>query len=192
MILALIYTTILMAGIAGLLVQEHRISKLALRLRGIFLRRLARLIDDALYCRKTFDVVGVQDDGFADMMEVRGLAAMLADEANTEAGFVRDIYREVMDRGGICYKKGKEDFESVSVPYHYRRKNGMPIDEIASEMGMTDDHLIQEIQNAERARKALPRNASGKRERAFVPADFYTQAENILIGQVRIYNEIPF
>lgn len=73
----------------------------------------------------------------------------------------RWIYRQVIDNGGI--RRHTKDYLNkeyeISVPLHYRRKNGLPGDEMAMELGYdTEDELYQEIEKAERRRQSMTNN----------------------------------
>lgn len=82
--------------------------------------------------------------------EVVSLAKELArqeTELQTEAGPV--LYREIASRGGIApYKGGYLKEEYKEIPLHLKNKKGLPLDEMASEMGMDEASLITAIQKA--------------------------------------------
>ncbi len=93
----------------------------------------------------------------------------------------RWIYREVMDNGGIKRYRNdreKEEYES-NVPLHYRRKNGLPADEMANTLGYeSDSEMYEAIQTSERLRRSLTASLSYNQYRA---KDFTEYAREELI-----------
>lgn len=83
--------------------------------------------------------------------EVRSYAEALAKQENEmQEGPGKAFGREIMSRGGLRQHRyhrgaaGKEEFQWV--PLFMRRKGGLPPDEMASEMGITENELMRQIQ----------------------------------------------
>ncbi len=107
------------------------------------------------------------------------LARQMAEDRNIDEETGGKAFgREIMERGGIrAYKgrsrsgkrvKGGEEF--AAVPIFMRKKNGLPLDEMASEMGFDGDtELLEAI------KKEYP--AGRTKKRVWTAADFRVQAE---------------
>ena len=74
--------------------------------------------------------------------EVKSVATWMAQEFNAEhfgkegAEGKKYLAREVLSRGGIrSYRKGAQSEEYLSIPLFMRNRQGLPLDEMASEMG---------------------------------------------------------
>lgn len=68
--------------------------------------------------------------------DVKAVASMMASQENEKLDQGKEFYREILDRGGIRpYAKGVELEEYKDLPVYIRRKKGLPLDEMASEMG---------------------------------------------------------
>lgn len=106
--------------------------------------------------------------------EIRAVAESLAEEATyAQKTFGPTLSREIMDRGGIrAYKAGYEKEEYREIPIHLRRKGGLPLDEMASEMGIEEKDLVEAIY------KAYPRGQKVKRK--FTWRDFEPDALDLL------------
>lgn len=77
----------------------------------------------------------------------KGTASYLR-EGMKEAQKEGDIWRKVKEKGGISpHAKGFLREEYKSVPLGLRNKNGLPIDEMASELNMTANELMDVITN---------------------------------------------
>ena len=114
---------------------------------------------------------------------IRSRAAWLAEQYNVEK-FSKEPYlaREILERGGIRpYRRGAEAEEYKTIPLFLRNKGGMPLDEVASEMGYeyTND-LMEAIW------KAYPPKAKGqwRRERRKTAADFIDAAYDDLQEEI--------
>jgi len=115
--------------------------------------------------------------------EIRSTAAWMAEEYNEEV-FNKEPYlaREIMSRGGIrAYRKGHEKEEYRAIPLFLKNREGMPLDEIANEMGYdyTND-LIRDIE------KAYPPKAKGawKKLRRKNASDFVDAAYTFVEDQM--------
>ena len=94
--------------------------------------------------------------------EFKGLASMLAFEANEELQYARELLREILEHGGIR----SSDFENI--PPKYKRKSGRGLDEIACDMQLgSDEELYQKIQGAELIRDRL-KEIAGPIEQRFL------------------------
>ncbi len=93
-------------------------------------------------------------------------------EAEETAG--KALGREIVDRGGIrSYRKGVEKEEYRAIPIFMRKKTGLPMDQMASEMGYdSEQDLIAEIK----------RQYSGttKKKRRYTASDFTAEAEEMV------------
>lgn len=111
---------------------------------------------------------------------VSDMSRQMADDRNVlEQTAGKAFGREIMDRGGIrAYRgrsisgkrvKGGEEF--AAVPIFMRRKDGLPLDEMASEMGFDDDTAFLEAVKAEYPRE------KGEKKQTWTAADFVVDAE---------------
>lgn len=121
--------------------------------------------------------------------EIRSIAEWMAQEFNVEA-FEKEPYlaRQILERGGIRpYKtptgldKPVEKEEYKTLPLFLRNKQGMPLDEMAAEMGYeyTND-LVEDIQ------KAYPPKAKGawKKKKRKEASDFIDAAYSYIEAQM--------
>lgn len=101
----------------------------------------------------------------------REIAKDMADEQNaTQEDVGKTLARDILSRGGIrSYRKGHEREEYREIPLTLKRKTGLPLDEMASEMGMDEAGLMELI------RREYPKGK--KKQRRFTWTDFKTQAE---------------
>lgn len=104
--------------------------------------------------------------------ERKAIAAWQRDEANDSLKEAGTLRREIIARGGIArHKNGSLSEEYNEIPISYRRKAGLPADEMASEMGITETELMASIKRAEAVKGQLP-VVFGKRKRYFTAKDF--------------------
>lgn len=111
--------------------------------------------------------------------EIKALSRTLAEEANEAIYRANDLYREILDRGGIApHRSGFLREEYQDLPDKYKRHDGLPIDEMAGELNMSEFDLVRSVENIERVRSILPK---GKRK---LPINYFlNQAEDMLIKQ---------
>lgn len=84
----------------------------------------------------------------------KGMAKMEREAENAES---KTLYHEIKSRGGIrSYRKGQLREEYSLIPLHLKNKQGLPLDEMASEMGMDETELLRQI------RDTYPRKKSQK------------------------------
>lgn len=108
---------------------------------------------------------------------VTALAKELASEEAEGRGV--QLAREIKARGGISSYRGgylKEEYKEI--PLHLKKKTGLPLDEMASELGLDEAALVQEI------RKAYPKGAKKKRRASW--RDFEDKAYRILLGSASL------
>ena len=87
--------------------------------------------------------------------EVESISKWMADRANEEAAEqIPFLAREIISRGGIrAMRKGYAKEEYSTIPLFLKRKTGLPMDEMAAEMGYDyENDLIEAIQKAYPAR----------------------------------------
>ena len=103
---------------------------------------------------------------------VRSLAKNMAQERNEiEEAAGKKLARDILERGGIrSHRKGREKEEYREIPLTLKRKTGLPADEMASEMGMDEEALMELI------RREYPKGK--KKKRRFHWKDFEAQAES--------------
>lgn len=127
-----------------------------------------------------------------DKEAVKDIAASMAKEFNLlqkEAGPA--LSREIMDRGGLkAYRGEVESEEWAEIPLHLKRKTGMPLDEMASEMGFDSDTALRIA-----IEKAYPKDVKIVRRKTW--KDYKSEAEQVLIDEEQIseyaYEEpVPF
>lgn len=110
-------------------------------------------------------------------METREFARYLAQEETArqmEAGPA--LAREIAQRGGIApYKRGFLKEEYKEIPLHLKNKKGLPLDQMASEMGMDEQNLVRAIM------KEYPKGR--KKQRRFRWQDFEEEAYDILFKE---------
>lgn len=110
---------------------------------------------------------------------IRSLAKHLAAERNElEETEGKAFGREILDRGGIrSYRKGREKEEYREIPIFMRRNTGLPMDEMASEMGYeTDRELMADI------KREYP--GIRKTKRRYTADDFMLEAEGRIWGHL--------
>lgn len=93
-------------------------------------------------------------------------------EAEEIAG--KALGREIADRGGIrSYRKGAEKEEYRAIPIFMRKKTGLPLDQMASEMGyQSEQDLMSEI------KRQYP--GTTKKKRKYTASDFTAEAEEAI------------
>lgn len=110
---------------------------------------------------------------------IKSVARTLADEMNHTIDDTKRIMRIVQEYGGIApYAKGYQSEEYKDIPTKYKNKEGIKIDELAQEIGLTESALVDEINKAEDVRLRLP-----KGKRRFSVKDMMFDAENYLRQQ---------
>lgn len=88
--------------------------------------------------------------------EIKALATELARQAGEARGPA--FAREILERGGIKSYRGRYLSEEYrEIPLHLKRKSGLALDEMASEMGLDEAELVEQI------RKAYPKGKKKKR-----------------------------
>ena len=135
-----------------------------------------------------FDVVAAIDADKALTADIQSMAVQLAAEANEAVELARELRRSIIEHGGIS----SSSYESI--PAWYKRLDGYTLDELAQELGYTDDaELESEIQGAENVIRRLP-VVRGKRLQSFRVKDMIDEAENLLLTAYDdIYaDEAPF
>lgn len=111
--------------------------------------------------------------------KITAVAKELAKEETEAQAFGPQLAREIKARGGISSYRGgylKEEYKEI--PLHLKRKKGLPLDEMASELGLDEAALIQEIQKAYPKGKKVKRRANWK--------DFEDKAYRILTGSASL------
>jgi len=113
-----------------------------------------------------------------DKKEVREIAASMAKEFNLlqkETGPA--LAREILDRGGLKAYRGETGTEEwAAMPLHLKRKSGMTMDEMASEMGFEHETAFRAA-----VEKAYPPGKKTVRRKTW--KDYQDEAEQILIDQ---------
>lgn len=124
------------------------------------------------------------------------LASELADRANTEADSSKWLYREIISRGGI--RRHRSEWEpqeeyTVNIPVWYRRKDGLPPDEMADELGMSESDLYEAVAAAERTRVSI-RGSLSAGVKQWRQKDFIEEAYAILEDELMEVSleDIPF
>ena len=133
----------------------------------------------------------IPDPPMVDIVEsdIRGMAALLASEANEGLRLAREALKDVLAHGGLTpYKKGAEAEGFAAIPKAYRRKTGKPPDEMADEMGITEEELFARIAQAEEVKKRLPA-VSGKKIKQFRAKDFIREANDLIVRTMRQMDE---
>jgi len=106
---------------------------------------------------------------------IRDVAKSMAEERNElEETAGKALGREIAERGGIrSYKKGAEREEYRAIPIFMRKKTGLPLDEMASEMGYDSaEDLVTEI------KRQYP--GTTKKKRLYTASDFMQEAEGVV------------
>ena len=109
--------------------------------------------------------------------EVRSMAkAMAAEHTDIEQEAGPALARDILDRGGIAaYKRGFLKEEYKEIPLHLKNRQGLPLDQMASEMGVDEAALVTMIQ------KAYPKGRKTKRR--FAWQDYEGVAHDILFEE---------
>jgi hypothetical protein len=98
--------------------------------------------------------------------EIAGMEKGTAQELRAAAKEVQqqgDIWRQVKERGGIRPHAGGDLAEEYrNVPLGLRNKNGLPLDEMADELGMTSNELLEALAN--RKPLAVPKMSDAIKE----------------------------
>lgn len=114
-------------------------------------------------------------------VEVEALAQTLSSQANEELKESSITMRKVLDAGGIAPHKGgflAEEYSSI--PSKYKRRDGLAIDEICLDLGISETELIQLIQRDLELRRKLPADRA-----YFRISDFMSEAKFRLIEEAR-------
>lgn len=124
--------------------------------------------------------------------EVQDVARMMAKEENEFLEQGKDLYRRILEHGGIRPYRGGQSYalkksrgpeyeEYQEIPKYLHRKKGMTIDDMATEMGYKDERdFLDAIESDKYRRLQLPKGRNYWRI-----ADFLPQAEKYLIGLQR-------
>jgi hypothetical protein len=110
-------------------------------------------------------------------IEANALAQMLADDANADLEQNKVLMREILSYGGIAPHRGgflKEEY--AEIPTKYKRADGIPLDELAQEMGMDEATITDKIYEAEAQFRQLKEMRRGKTARKFNREDFIEEA----------------
>lgn len=109
--------------------------------------------------------------------EVNALARWMAQEWNEmQAAAGPALAREILSRGGIrSYKKGVEKEEYREIPLHLKKKTGLPMDEMAGEMGIDEKELMAAIKTA------YPKGRKVERRKKW--QDFIPQARDVIMTE---------
>lgn len=90
--------------------------------------------------------------------EIRSVAKWMSAEFNrlhAEAGPA--LAREILSRGGIAPYRAEGKEEYLDIPLHLRNRRGLPMDEMAAEMGMDEKSLTEAIMREYWAKKIVRR-----------------------------------
>ena len=115
---------------------------------------------------------------------IKATAKDMADENNEILDSARWTMRQVLEYGGIApYKSGYLSEEYKDIPSKYKRKDGIPIDELAQEMGLTERKLVEKINKAEETYLDMVNELrkSGSKRNKFSYKDFIVQANDQLV-----------
>jgi len=106
-------------------------------------------------------------------IEADALAQAIADEKNFELDFNKKLMRDVLSYGGIApHKSGFMAEEYRQIPKKYKRTDGVPMDELAQEMGIDESTLADRIYQAEASFQELKNMRGGAIARKFKKSDF--------------------
>ena len=112
-------------------------------------------------------------------IEADALAQELAREKNFELDYNKNLMRDVLSYGGIApHKSGFMSEEYREIPKKYKRADGIPMDELAQEMGIDESTLADRIYQAEASFQELKDMRGGAIARRFKKADFIDEAWN--------------
>jgi len=112
-------------------------------------------------------------------IEAKAIAQMLAEDANQDLVRNKELLRQVIAYGGIAPHKGgfmKEEYSEL--PDKYKRKEGIPLDELAQEMGTDERTLSDNIYSAEAQFRQLKEMRKGSTTKKFKSDDFIDEAWN--------------
>ena len=110
-------------------------------------------------------------------IEADALAQELANEKNFELDFNKKLMRDVLSYGGIGpHKSGFMSEEYKMIPKKYKRADGMPMDEVAQEMGVDESTLADQIYLAEASFQELKDMRGGKTATRFKKSEFIDEA----------------
>jgi len=110
-------------------------------------------------------------------IQVDAIAQELANEANVSLEQNKELMREILSYGGIAPHRGgflREEYNEL--PGKYKRKNGIPLDELAQEMGTDETKITDEIYKAESTFAYLKSLRGGKTAKRFKAEDFINDA----------------
>lgn len=122
--------------------------------------------------------------------EIRSVAKWMAarfNEVQKEVGPA--LAREILSRGGIAPPRKFKQYalpgtriiheEYLDIPLHLRNRRGLPMDEMAAEMGMDDDELYEAIEQA----YPKGRKKAVRRKKSWM--DFNEEAYDYILAQQR-------
>lgn len=112
-------------------------------------------------------------------IEAKAIAQMLADDANQDLIRNKELLKLVLSYGGIAPHRGgfmKEEYSEL--PDKYKRKEGIPLDELAQEMGTDERALSDQIYEAEAQFRMLKEMRKGSTTKRFKSDDFIDEAWN--------------
>lgn len=145
------------------------------------------------YCKSYAPTCGNKEEGCRDIpaplpseigkrtqkdyeIEADALAQELANEKNFELDFNKKLMRDVLSYGGIApHKSGFMSEEYRQIPKKYKRSDGIPMDELAQEMGTDESTLADRIYQAEVSFQEL-KNMRGAIAQKFKKSDFINEA----------------
>jgi hypothetical protein len=109
--------------------------------------------------------------------ETIAVAQMLADEANDDLKRNKELLKDVISAGGIApHKSGFMSEEYKYLPAKYKREKGVPMDELAQELNMTENELADKIYMAEAQFRTLKEMRGGSTTVKFKSDDFLDEA----------------
>lgn len=126
--------------------------------------------------------------------EVRTLAQMMAKEENEALEIGKELYRRILEYGGIRPQRGGESYELrkkgergpgyeeyMEIPKYLHRRHGMTSDDMATELGFKDEsEFLATIRRDVLRRRELPKGRS-----YWTTKDFMQKAEQYLLTQQR-------
>lgn len=118
-------------------------------------------------------------EAIASEKEVLALAKTLASDANETLQHNKALMRKILSYGGIApHASGFLREEYNELPDKYKRKGGIPLDELAQELGTDERTLTDEIYSAEESFRRLKEMKGGNTRRRFNKEDFINEAHN--------------